>query len=86
MVDIKTSSLSICSPGLGVTLALILESGTKLYSVMLAKGTGQSGRKKRKHNQNNNTGMCGAEQSGPGAEEQAYDSLLYPLAIGGHFI
>lgn len=23
---------------------------------------------------------------GPGAEEQAYDSLLYPLAIGGHFI
>lgn len=24
--------------------------------------------------------------SGPGAEEEAYDSLLYPLAIGGHFI
>lgn len=29
---------------------------------------------------------AGAERSGPGAEEKAYDSLLYPLAIGGHFI
>lgn len=27
-----------------------------------------------------------AKGSGLGAEERAYDSLLYPLAIGGHFI
>lgn len=27
-----------------------------------------------------------AKGSGPGAEEQAFDSLLYPLAVGGHFI
>lgn len=33
-----------------------------------------------------NTGTCGAERSGPYAEERAYDSLLYPLAVGGHFI
>lgn len=41
-----------------------------------AKGRGGGGGKRRIKN----------GTSGPGAEEQAYDSLLYPLAIGGHFI
>lgn len=53
---------------------------TQLYSVRLATGSGATWHCRK------NTGTSRAEQSGPDAEERAYDSLLYPLAIGGHFI
>lgn len=84
-MDIKTDSLCVCLSGPSVTLAVFPESSTELYPVRLARGSGATwhcGRKKKKKA----TGTCGAERSGPAAEERAYDSLLYPLAIGGHFI
>lgn len=52
-------------------LAAFPGSSTNLDSERRTKEAGQPGN---------------AERSGPGAEEKAYDSLLYPLAIGGHFI
>lgn len=78
--DEHKDSLCFCLPGFGVTLAAFPESSPNLYSVRLTREAGQPG------NAEKHTGTCGAERSGPGAEEQAYDSLLYPLAIGGHFI
>lgn len=80
-MDIKTDSLCVCLPGLGVTLAAVPGSSTELYSVRLTRGSGATW-----HCGEKTTWTCRAARSGPGAEERAYDSLLYPLAIGGHFI
>lgn len=75
------------SLGPGVTLAVFPESRTESYSVRLARESGATWHcRKKEKEKKQNTGTCGAERSGPNAEERAYDSLLYPLAIGGHFI
>lgn len=71
-------SLCACLAGLRVTLEATPKSN--LFSVRPTRKSGQPG------NAEKHTGTCRAERSGPGAEDQAFDSLLYPLAIGGHFI
>lgn len=88
VMDRQTGAVFV-SQGWGVTLAAFPESSTELHSVRLARGSGPAwhwDKKNNKKKQKHQDVRSRAERSGPGAEEQAYDSLLYPLAIGGHFI